>query len=277
MPAEDPTPDATSNGDLPTTEDVQDAPNESNKVGAVDESNDPWAVLALAAGESPPKPVLTETPAVIVHDANGVGVQSVEGELPGIDTNSNDLRSNLAAQFQQSTKFLSTKIQEVDAKAGISITAREVNDQYKISEKWESTVTKSKEVSTSVKEKVAPTIQQHWGNIQQKSDEMGIKDRWSSISSNIGTKWKETTQSATESVEHFKAEQEKRQALANASGDNAAQYNFDEVKGKVVEGWTGGLNWVSSRLNKESDTSGSTDDKEMNRLDSDGLPSSFRK
>lgn len=265
---------------------------------AGDDDQDPWAIMAKAAGEElpPAEPSKdangTVSAAEIVHDKHGAGVQMMthaQGETFSMDTDSaapaGDFRASLAAHVQASTQFLQSKIQEVDEKAGISVKLKEVDEQHRISEKLGSfnervvkpTTEKTAARTREVTEKVKPSIQQGWGSIKDRTAEMGISERWSSISSAVGAKWNETTQHVGENVEHFKAEQEKKRAMANANGAPQLKPQFEDAKEKVVSGWNKGLGWVNQQLNKSDSSDNVRDDKEMARLDSDGLPSSFRK
>lgn len=133
---------------------------------------------------------------------------------------------------------------------------------------------------------------------------MGISQKWGSVTSKVGAKLNETKEQVGESVEHWKEEQEKKKAMANSgvaadgssmNGSEAStkkplindqqkeqlQQNLEATKTKVVEGWTSGMSWVSQRIKAQHEhqqqQQPSGGDKEMNRLDSDGLPSSFRK
>jgi len=273
-----------------------------------EEEADPWAVLAAAAGEevpkSPPSPtddalaavVAATTPATISVDAEQEPITQfahAEGETFTMSDNDNNATQppSLAAQIQSSTANLSltltSKIQEVDAKTGISIKARGVDEQYHLSEKWTKTVEKTKEITGGVKEKVAPSVKEHWGAIKNRSVEMGITQKWSSLSFATRSRWNETTEKVGESVQHFKEEHEKKKAVANSNGEEVGgvaglQPQLEATKEKVVESWTGGVNWVSQRIqnakfSSELDNVAPGADKEMQRLDSDGLPSSFRK
>jgi len=230
---------------------------------------------------------------------------------------------SLAAQIQSSTAnlstVLSTKIHEVDAATGISTKvstrARVVDEQYHITEKWSAfhtnvlkpttskTIEKTKEVSSTVKEKLNNNqgVKEGWGSIKQRSAEMGITRKWASMTTVVGSKWNETSSKVGESVEHWKEEQERKKAMANANeggvpqngergGGGLQKIDLEGTKEKVVESWTGGVNWVSqriqnSKLSSEVErsqqwqrpaTTGPSD-AEFKRLDKDGLPTSFRK
>eukprot|EP00571_Detonula_confervacea_P013901 CAMPEP_0172304198 /NCGR_PEP_ID=MMETSP1058-20130122/5632_1 /TAXON_ID=83371 /ORGANISM="Detonula confervacea, Strain CCMP 353" /LENGTH=326 /DNA_ID=CAMNT_0013015323 /DNA_START=11 /DNA_END=991 /DNA_ORIENTATION=+ len=305
-----------------------------NNAVATEEEADPWAVLAAAAGEEAPPPTPSTTHAETAVPATttladhpptataatATALSHAEGEtFTMADLNNNNQHQqqqppSLAAQIQSSTANLSsaltTKIQQVDAKTGISTKAHTVDEKYHISEKWshfqtdvlkpttEKTRQKTKEVSTSVKEKVGPSVKEHWGSIKQRSTEMGITQKWSSLSSKVGSKWHETSAQVGESVEHWKEEQEKKRALANSSNGNNNDYNgeaareqqqqqfqqnLEGAKEKVVERWTGGVSWVSQRIQAAKQQSngglngGEFTDRETKRMDSDGLPSSFRR
>lgn len=267
----------TANGEAPTLPD------------AAGDDQDPWAIMAKAAGEEIP-PAAAEPSQDAAGSAPGVVQTShAEGETFSMDVDpasapAGDFRASLAATVQASTQFLQSKIHEVDEKAGISLKLKEVDEQHHISEKLgsfnEKIVKPTTEKTKEVTEKVKPSIQQGWGSIVNKSTEMGIGERWSSISSAVGTKWNETAQHVGENVEHFKAEQEKKRALANANGGAAAPQlkpQLEDARVKVVSGWNKGLGWVSQQLNKSESSDNVRDDREMARLDSDGLPSSFRK
>eukprot|EP00581_Thalassiosira_minuscula_P015328 CAMPEP_0183719612 /NCGR_PEP_ID=MMETSP0737-20130205/12467_1 /TAXON_ID=385413 /ORGANISM="Thalassiosira miniscula, Strain CCMP1093" /LENGTH=380 /DNA_ID=CAMNT_0025949333 /DNA_START=9 /DNA_END=1151 /DNA_ORIENTATION=+ len=327
------------------TTDAAAAPAAAPAANTAEEEADPWAVLAAAAGEEAPQPPPAATPAntsVIVADANappaeqpGAQLMHSEGEtfaMPGAPNSSSQERPSFASQLQSSTANLSatltTKLAEVNAKTGISTKAKSVDEQYHLTEKWTSfktdviaptttrtvektkevsttAVEKTKEVSTSVKEKVAP----HWGAMRQRTTEIGIAQKWSSLSSVTKTKWNESKEKVGENIEHWKEEQERKKALANSGAGDAAAANggaggvgdpateklkkdLEATKEKVVESWTGGVNWVSQRikdakLSQELNNNGNANnsaaatttstDQSLNRLDSDGLPSSFRK
>lgn len=152
---------------------------------------------------------------------------------------------------------------------------------------------------------MAPKIAEQWGSLKQNPNVMGISQKWGSVTSKVGAKLNETKEQVGESVEHWKEEQEKKKAMANsgvaadgssANGGSEAstkkplindqqkeqlQQNLEATKTKVVEGWTSGMSWVSQRIKAQHEhqqqQQPSGGDKEMNRLDSDGLPSSFRK
>ena len=281
-------------------------------------TDDPWAVLAAAAGEEPPAPaVATPAPAAdttqpLEISSEGAGVEApslahAEGETFTMPSADGD-RPTLAAQIQSSTaqlgSVLQTKINEVDEKIGATAKARDVDQQYHISEKWGEfntnvlqpttarTVEKTREVSASVKEKVGPSVKEHWGSIQRRTTEMGIAEKWSSLSAQAGEKIRETREKAGEGVEHWKEEQEKKRALANAGGGENGGGLAPQLEGareKVVEGWNGGVGWMSQKIqeakrNREKQRTngiGRSDaldgDKELSRLDSNGFPSSFRK
>ncbi|KAL7545478.1 hypothetical protein ACHAWF_008829 [Thalassiosira exigua] len=301
-----------------------DAPPTSGAGASSDE--DPWAVLAAAAGEPTPAPApapVSPVPAVPVPAAAeavetampaapDVALTHAAGEtfsMPGTDaTNGGGAgeRPSLAAQIQSSAAALTHKIAEVDAAAGISAKTREVDERYHIGEKWREfqtnvvqptaakTVEKTKEVSSNVKEQYGPQVKEGWGNFQgsvkQRSTEMGLASKWSSLSAVVGTKWNETREQAGGAVEHWKEEQERKKALANANGEqNGAggglPPQFEATKEKAAEGWTKGANWVSQRIQtfkEEHEQNGSVGggaapDGNLARLDSDGLPSSFRR
>lgn len=310
---------------------------------AVAEEEDPWAVLAAAAGEEAPPPAA----ATVTADANtayadaadtlstpGIAVEQQQrppslaharGENFAVPSDSSSSGPpSLAAQIQSSTANLlpaiQTKIAEIDDRSGISTRAKTVDSQYRISEKWsdfqtnvwkpavDGTVTKTKEVSGSVKEKVivplAPSVKEGWGNIKQRTVEMGVAQKWSSVTSAVGSRWNETRESVGRDVGHWKEEQERKKAVANAQGNadyaggnitngeagigggmqmNAEQ-QLEGAKEKVVESWTGGVNWVSQRIKdaklqheQQVQEQQEQSNREMSRLDSDGLPSSFRK
>ena len=306
-----------------------------------DNSNetDPWAVLAAAAGEDAPAPVASESdsapptsaetaipttsvpPSTKHNIVETTTLEHHEGETFSMPTDQQNEPPSLASQIRSSTanltSTLSHKIQEVDTKTGISTKTKELNDQYHISEKWSTfqtnviiptttkTVEKTKEVSTSVKEKVAPSVKEHWGSIKQRSTELGVTEKWSSLSLKVGAKLNETKAN----VEHWKEEQEKKKALANSNISNGGegqqqttkqpiineqqkeqiQQNIEATKEKVKEGWTGGMNWLSSRIQQvhahqqqQQQGNGVQDYSAGNgggvsRMDSDGLPTSFRR
>lgn len=296
---------------------------------------DPWAVLAAAAGEAPPPlpstapvetaPVETAVSATTNAIADDQPTEAVttttalshaEGEtfsLSDLNTSQQQQQHpqppSLAAQIQSSTanlsNALSTKIQDMNAKTGISTKAHDIDTQYHLTEKFQKfqtdvlkpttakTVERTKEVSSSVKEKVGPSVKEHWGSIKARSTEMGITQKWSSLSSKVGNKWQETSVQVGESVEHWKVEQEKKRALANANNGNdnygeatreqqqqqqqQFQQNLERSKEKVVESWTGGVSWVSQKIQAAKLQQQQSMDRETKRVDSDGLPSSFRK
>ena len=310
---------------------------EHNKNDNSDEA-DPWAVLAAAAGEDapPPAPAASEStphtsaetavPATAVPPSTQHNIietttlEHHEGETFSMPTHEPpSLASQIRSSTANLTSTLSHKIQEVDTKTGISTKTKELDDQYHISEKWSTfqtnviiptttkTVEKTKEVSTSVKEKVAPSVKEHWGSIKQRTTELGITEKWSSLSSKVGAKLNETK----ENVEHWKEEQEKKKALANSNISNGGeggqqqmikqpiineqqkeqiQQNIEATKEKVKEGWAGGMNWLSSRIqqvhahqqqrqqgNGVQDYSAGNGGGGVSRMDSDGLPTSFRR
>lgn len=158
---------------------------------------------------------------------------------------------------------------------------------------------------------MAPKIAEQWGSLKQNPNVMGMSQKWGSVTSKVGAKLSETKEQVGESVEHWKEEQEKKKAMANSgvaadgssvNGSEAStkkplineqqkeqlQQNLEATKTKVVEGWTSGMSWVSQRIKaqhehqqqqgaQQQQQQPSGGDQEMNRLDSDGLPSSFRK
>jgi len=355
--AHSPTPNGDTPNNMPPTEDFDDpfpspplddlvlsnneqpqlGEGQNNKVGEVGASEaDPWAIMAKAAGEdahptaaSSTAPATTNNndtsaktavPAVSASSQGGEPTLThAEGEtftMPGTEQQNNNSQSggSLADQIKG-------KIQEVDAKTGISTKASEINEQYHISEKWSNfqttvikpTTEKTVEKTTAVKEKVAPKIAEQWGSLKQNPNVMGISQKWGSVTSKVGAKLNETKEQVGESVEHWKEEQEKKKAMANSGvaadgssmngGSEAStkkplineqqkeqlQQNLEATKTKVVEGWTSGMSWVSQRIKaqhehqqqqgaqQQQQQQPSGGDQEMNRLDSDGLPSSFRK
>mmetsp|Transcript_6901 Transcript_6901/g.17000 ORF Transcript_6901/g.17000 Transcript_6901/m.17000 type:complete len:354 (-) Transcript_6901:85-1146(-) len=279
--------------------------------GAGEEEADPWAVLAAAAGEEAPAPMpapsnppapAAAAPAAV--PAMAPSLAHAEGENFSMPQLHQQQPPSLAAQIQSSTANLSSvlnaKIQEVDSKTGISTRTKEIDEQYHLTEKWTDlrtvTAEKTKEVSASVKEKVGPSVKEKWGSIQRKSTEMGIAQKWSSLSSVVGSKWSETKEKAGVSVEQWKEDQERKRAMANAGASynggeggggqkkEQLQRELEVAKEKVVEGWTGGVNWVSQRIQEAKlqqqqhhQQQQAKDNTAVTRLDSDGLPSSFRK
>ena len=136
---------------------------------------------------------------------------------------------------------------------------------------------------------------------------MGISQKWGSITAGAKAKLEETKAN----VEHWKEEQEKKKALAN-SGSNGSinsgattegsgssqtkqpivseqqqqqlKENLELTKVKVVDGWNGGMNWLSQKINEAKaqheqkvEEQKQANSAAVNRTDSDGLPSSFRK
>ena len=233
--------------------------------------------------------------------------------------NGNDKISSIVAQVQSkihevdSNIGLSTKVRSIDEQyqisqklsefnEHISTKARSVDEQYHISQKLSEfnenvlkpttakTVEKTKEVSSSVKEKVGPTVSEKWGSIKQRTVEIGVAQKWGEISSATSNKWSETK----DSIVHWKEEQEKKKALTpvagNGGGSGGGGLDLEVAKEKVVEGWTGGVTWVSQKIqdvklqHQQQQQQGggqmngsSGGEREMNRLDSQGFPSSFQK
>lgn len=305
------------------------APSSNTDGAGVDSDQDPWAVLAAAAGEEAPSPPSSSSPAAdtavaVDPTAAPAAVEDqaptfahAQGENFSMPTPTENNKPSLADQIQSSTANLTTtlqtKIAEVDAKTGLSTRAKNVDEQYHISEKWTATVEKTKEIVTPVTaktvektreivapvkasydEKVAPNVREQWGSIKTKSQQLNISQKWNSISSAVGTKWNETREVVGDSVERLKEEQEKKRAVANANVDTTTYPTgtggglaLEGAKEKVVESWTGGMNWVSSRIqsvkeqrqqsSENLNAAGGGVDNTVSRLDSDGLPSSFRK
>jgi hypothetical protein len=279
------------------------------------DEGDPWAVLAAAAGEATDEsdaiPSSASTATTVLAHSEG---ESFAMPNANAATSSSTSTSSIIGQIRSSTAHL---LHEVDSKTGISSRARIVDDQLHISEKWTNfhshvllpTTTKTKEI---VHDKIAPTVKEHWSTIQQRTSEMGVKERMANVSSAVGQTWHETTSR----VGHWREEQEMKRALANARneslyGDAAGssppssslssheqrhhhqfQQNLDGAKEKVVEGW----NWLSQRIHEtklrqqqrqqpqpSSGGDGVEDvvpdnrNSEMRHMDSDGMPSSFRK
>ena len=307
--------------------------NSDEQIMASSDDSDPWAVLAAAAGEgtsldqSPSSAALpgdsdsTETmpaassPTMLTH---------AEGEtfaMPDASTTSSSTTSSSPSILDQLRSSTTNLLNEVDAKTGISHRAKAVNDQFHISEKWSNfhtqvlqpTTIKTREI---VNEKLTPTIKEHWGSMQQRTSEMGVKERMANVSSAVGQTW----QSTSARIGHWKEEQEMKRALANArnteslygdataaggegtlssasQGQQQFQQNLEGAKVKVAEGW----HWISQRIQetklpprqqpqqqqqqKPQPSSGGGGEEVgpnnrtsgMKHLDSDGLPSSFRK
>jgi hypothetical protein len=271
---------------------------------ASDDDDDPWAVLAAAAGEERVSDTLPSASTTAAATTATV-LAHAEGEsfpMPDTAATTSPATSSIIGQIRSLTANI---IHDVDTKTGISTRARTVDDQLHISEKWVDfhsqvlvpTTTKTKEI---VHEKIVPTVRERWGSIQQRTAETGVKERLTNVSSAVGQTWHETTSR----VGHWREEQEMKRALANARneslyGDAAGgvqppsslshhfqQNNFDGAKEIVVEGW----NWISQRIQetklrqRQYHTPGSSGEGEpdnrtskMRHLDSDGLPSSFRK
>jgi hypothetical protein len=313
------------------TDDDDDAvPGNANLVVNSDD-DDPWAVLAAAAaGEGSSSTSTDDEVATAAAADAAMTLAHAEGETFAMpddavaaaannnnnnpaardhQTSSSSSSSSLVDQLRSSTAHL---FHEVDAKTGISTRARIVDDQFHISEKIHNfhgnvllpatakTVDKTKEI---VQEKIAPTVREHWGAIQQRASELGVKERMTMVSSAVGQTWQETTSR----VGHWREEQEMRRALANANattssslygdaggGSSQRQHhhqlpqNLDVAREKVVEGW----NWMSQRIvqgtakfQQQHSSSGEGGEgvpvsrtTQMRHLDShDGLPSSFRK
>jgi len=305
----------------------------------VDVDVDPWAVLAAAAGEEAPAPsppsnnddiatavaISDQQPPITLAHAQGETFTMPTTNEGNDNHHQQQQQPSLAAQIQSSTAnlstALSTKIHEVDAATGlstkVSTRARVVDEQYHITEKWSAfhtnvlkpttskTIEKTKEVSSTVKEKLNNNqgVKEGWGSIKQRSAEMGITRKWASMTTVVGSKWNETSSKVGESVEHWKEEQERKKAMANAhegrvaengergagAGGGLQKIDLEGTKEKVVESWTGGVNWVSqriqnSKLNSEAERSHQwqrpatgPSDTELKSLDTDGLPTSFRK
>jgi len=299
--------------------------NTKNEVGTPsnNESADPWAVLAAAAGEDAPPPV-NNTADTAVPIPPATELTHTEGEnfsMPGNVDSSQQQQQQSSGILASFTTNLSHKIEEIDAKTGISKKSAELNDQYHISEKWSSfnekvikpTTEKTVAKTNEVKEKVAPSVKEHWDGIKvkssEKANEMGISQKWGSITAGAKAKLEETKSN----VEHWKEEQEKKKALQNSgsngsinSGSGATtegsvnsqtkqpivseqqqqqiKENLELTKVKVVEGWNGGMNWLSQKINdakaqheQKVEEQKQANSAVVNRTDSDGLPSSFRK
>lgn len=296
------------------------------------DDSDPWAVLAAAAGEGTsldqslssaalPGDSTETTPAA----SSSTMLTHAEGEtfaMPDASTTSSSTTSSSPSILDQLRSSTTNLLNEVDAKTGISHRAKVVNDHFHISEKWtnfhtqvlQPTTIKTREI---VSEKLTPTIKEHWGSIQQRTSEMGVKERMTNVSSAVGQTW----QTTSARVGHWREEQEMKRALANArnteslygdataggegtsssssasQGQHQFQQNLEGAKVKVVEGW----NWISQRIQETKlpprqqkqqeqpqqlqPSSGGEGEEvgpnnrtsKMKHLDSDGLPSSFRK
>ena len=81
-----------------------------------------------------------------------------------------------------------------------------------------------------------------------------------------------------------------KQPIINEQQKEQIQQNIEATKEKVKEGWTGGMNWLSSRIqqvhahqqqrqqgNGVQDYSAGNGGGGVSRMDSDGLPTSFRR
>lgn len=309
-----------------------EVPSSASTDNAVEE--DPWAVLAAAAGEEAPKPEQSQTTseptpaAEIQQEEHVVSTSFAQGEtfsmpqtqspyqsgpnpIEGISL----LGSQLQSQVGALSRTLSTKLQQVDAKHEItrkvSDARNNVNERYQISEKVHQFHTNVvKPAGDNIVEKVIPSVQQGWGalssnvrksvaNLNQENGagagvdsvdgeralnpEKGtadIRQTWASISSKLNSTaavlgekaevWKEGHMQWRE--EHLKKMEQER-----AHGGNPAL--------DVKETFAGGMNWVSQRFKKSQVVNnGESPVKEqsvvstlmdMDKSDSDGIPSSF--
>lgn len=276
---------------------------------AADDDVDPWAVLAAAAGEDAPPP--PPSPAVVVaNDAETAAQASLahaEGEvfaMPGLDSRAS------AAPLLAS---IAARIHEVDEQVGISARVRTLDDRYHIAERLAhlnddvlrpavaGTIERTREVVVvPVREKVAPAVKEGWEVVRERAADANVGERWSSISAAASSVAAGTATKLVESVARLKEELDVKQALANATAgdDNDAAGrgskwqelpNIGDAKDKVVEGWTGGVNWLQRRIQEaraqqvqqqnQQDYSGGGGgrDPALTRLDSYGLPSSFQR
>lgn len=295
------------------------------------EDEDPWAVLAAAAGEEAPKPEQSQpasdpTPAAeIPQEEHTVSTSFAQGEtfsmpqtqspyhsgpipIEGISL----LGSQLQSQVGALTRTLSTKLQQVDAKHGItqkvSDARNNVNERYHITEKVQQFHTNVvKPAGDNVVEKVIPSVQQGWGALssnvrksvanfnQEKEDGAGVDSidgeralnpekgntTWASISS----KFNSTAAVLGEKAEVWKEghmqwreEHLKKMEQERARGNPALD---------VKETFAGGINWVSQRFKKvqvennhaspvkERSVVSTLMDMDSRQSESDGIPSSF--
>lgn len=273
----------------------------------------PTTTTAAADATSPSEPSIAPIETTTLAHA--------EGETFTMPTTTND---NNKPPLAALSSAISSKIHEVDTNIGLSTKVRSIDEQYQISQKLSDfnenistkarsvdeqyhisqklsefnenvlkpttakTVEKTKEVSSSVKEKVGPTVSEKWGSIKQRTVEIGVAQKWGEISSATSNKWSETK----DSIVHWREEQEKKKALTPVagSGGGGGGLDLEVAKEKVVEGWTGGVTWVSQKIqdaklqHQQQQQQGggqmngsSGGEREMNRLDSQGFPSSFQK
>ncbi|KAL3806240.1 hypothetical protein ACHAXA_008224 [Cyclostephanos tholiformis] len=273
-----------------------------------DDDVDPWAVLAAAAaGEnassSPPETSPTQSTSkeatILAH---------AEGEvfaMPGHD--------EAAAGVPPLLASITARIHEVDAMAGISSRVRTIDDQYHVTERLShlkddvigpvvaGTIERTRDAIAPVKERVAPAVMERWGVVREGAANANIGERWSSISAAASSAAAGTAAQLSESVSRLRDELDVKRALANAASaeDDARrgmelprwEHGIGGAKDKVVEGWTGGVNWLQRRIldargrqmQNQQDYSGGGGggaggaDPSLMRLDSYGLPSSFRR
>eukprot|EP00804_Cyclotella_cryptica_P019701 CCRYP_016461-RA/>CCRYP_016461-RA protein AED:0.21 eAED:0.21 QI:0/-1/0/1/-1/1/1/0/249 len=191
------------------------------------------------------------------------------------------LGSQIQSTATNLTRTLSTKIQEVDAKHGISQKVCEakqnVEEKYHISEKLNDFHLKVvKPAGDGVVEKVVPAVNHGWGAVRRSvaglnerridgatvegvegapnndsSNGADIRQRWASISYAVGSKWTSAAKAAGESVEHWKEghmqwreEQKKKMEEEAANG----QPSLDVARERIA----GGMSWVSERLMNKS-------------------------
>lgn len=260
----------------------------SAQENALEEDADPWAVLAAAAGEphrgqplQPDRPTQTfahtqgETFTMPQPTTHQNGTIPIEGLAV--------LGSQIQSTATNLTRTLSTRIQEVDAKHGISQKVGEVKqnveEKYHISEKLNDFHQKVvKPAGGGVVEKVVPAVNHGWGAVRRSVASLNerrthadgtsaegaqvaptsdsnngahIRQRWASLSQAVGNTWTSAAKAAGDSVEHWTEghmqwREEQKRKMEQESGNGHP--SLDVAKERIA----GGMNWVSDRLMNKS-------------------------
>lgn len=309
-----------------------DVPSTLPQVKTDGDEADPWAVLAAAAGEEPPKP--TGPPAQSSFEAALSDADDATREKMERDTKMDEARAKrlaAASHFQTSAarlgEALGATLRDVDAKTRVSETTRKIDEKLCVSERlgeWKigeklggatrgateavktssRNVTEAVRTSTSQFDGAAKEFRENkWMPIQQKvgetvvaplgqrAQELGIASRWKSMSTSIGSGWK----NATAGIGKFTDEKFKHVQVDVEKSTLGIGKAAEETQANVVESLAGGVDWVSERLlesqaaaardkNPNGNVSASLDVREMEEMvsspvekDADGLPTSFLK
>jgi hypothetical protein len=193
----------------------------------VDEEADPWALLAAAAGEEAPQPPPSTQQSDSGEQPSTSFAQGETFSMPPPTQSPEGLSLLTSVQTHASTlsRTLSTKLQQMDARHGISQKVSHVKshveERYHVTEKMNEFHTKV--VKPAVVEKVVPTVKEGWGSLRSKvanlhseTDGAGIdstdseawnkdiRQQWSSLSTALGCKWNATAAVLEKKAESWK-------------------------------------------------------------------------